>query len=84
MKGIDTFEAERLAEQIFKESDRRQESRKQRRLCSYFLISCGLQALCALIVLLALLWATIQFLRVFGVLGITSQEPPGLTYVDAI
>ena len=54
-------------------------AKKAQRYAFYFALKWTLQVLCALSVLCAVLWAIIQALRVFNVLGI-SQEPPGLTY----
>lgn len=48
-----------------------------RRFCAYFLIKWTLQILCALVVVAAVVWATIQFMRISNLLGV-SQEPPGL------
>lgn len=48
-----------------------------RRYCAYYAIKWSLQLLCALIVVLGILWATIQFMRIWNILGV-SQEPPGL------
>ena len=72
--------AEKLAETIFTEAAAKTEKKKRTRRCTYLLISWGLQGLCALLVTVALTWMVIQFMRIWGILGVTSQEPPGLTY----
>ena len=53
--------------------------RKLQRQLSYLIISVLIQTLCAIIVVLAIIWSTIQALRIVGFIGI-SQEPPGLAY----
>jgi hypothetical protein len=75
-----TSQAEELASKIFADGIKEVKEARRERACSYLLISWSLQALCAVLMTIALIWGTIQFLRLFGVLGITSQEPPGLTY----
>ena len=80
----ESSKGEELAEAIFKENavEDKQEERKQR--CTYLLISWAIQGFCGLFVAVGLTWAVIQFMRLWGVLGVTSQEPPGLTYyIDA-
>ena len=54
-------------------------AKKAQRYLAYFALKWTLQVFCALVVLSAVLWAIIQALRIFNVLGI-SQEPPGLTF----
>jgi hypothetical protein len=71
---------EKLADDIFAENYKQEQGKKRQRRLTYLIISWGLQALCALLVMLGLTWAVIQFMRIWGILGITSQEPPGLTY----
>jgi hypothetical protein len=71
---------EELAEKIFNENYKEEQAKKRTRRLTYLLISWTLQAFCALLVLAGLTWAVIQFMRLWGVLGVTSQEPPGLTY----
>jgi hypothetical protein len=68
-----------LAEAIFQESATKREEARRERQCSYLLISWGLQLFCVLLVGLALIWGTIQLLRITNFLGV-AQEPPGLTY----
>lgn len=55
--------------------------RKAQRTCSYLFASVCLQAMCALVTVLALLWITIQALRSVALFGL-SQEPPGLAYAN--
>jgi len=68
-----------LAEAIFQENASKQEEAQRGRRCTYLLISWGLQLFCVILVGVALIWGTIQFLRLTNLLGV-SQEPPGLTY----
>ena len=70
--------AEELAESIFKENAAEEKKEKRTQRCTYLLLSWGLQAFCALLTAVALTWVSIQFMRLWGVLGVTSQEPPGL------
>jgi hypothetical protein len=71
--------AANLAEAIFEESSAKREEARRERRCTYLLISWGLQLFCVIFVGVALIWGTIQLLRITNFLGI-SQEPPGLTY----
>ena len=56
---------------------RQKRQRRLQRFGAYYCIKWTLQSLCALMVIAVILWATIQFMRIWNVLGI-SQEPPGL------
>ena len=79
--GPSNSKAEALAAKIFEDAAISTAKKRRERSCRYLLISWGLQFFCAMLCTVALIWATIQFMRIFGVLGITSQEPPGLTYL---
>lgn len=76
--------AERLADDVFKNKYDQKQDEKQTRRLSYLLISWTLQLVCALLVLLLLVWGAVQFMRLWGILGVTSQEPPGLAYAVAL
>jgi len=64
------------------EDEEKKDTRTKRlkKFIQYYLLLWTIQILCALLVLTAVLWASIQFMRIWNVLGI-SQEPPGLTYL---
>ena len=76
----DASRAAALAEAIFNEKTAKQTEARQKRRCTYLLVSWGVQILCVFLVLIALIWGTIQLLRITNLLGV-SQEPPGLTYL---
>lgn len=69
-----------LAGDIFDEKQEKVEDAKRNRQLTYVLIQYGLQILCAIIVTLAILWSAIQFMRIWGVFGI-SDLPPGVKFV---
>lgn len=75
-----TASAEQLAERIFAENSKEQKREARQRRCTYLLVGWGLQILCFVLVFVALLWASIQLLRLTNFL-LVSQEPPGLTYL---
>lgn len=68
-----------LIDATFRQKMAAQKQDKQTRMCTYLLISWGLQLLCVMIVGIGLLWGTVQLLRFTNYLGV-SQEPPGLVY----
>ena len=80
--ALDYKEAQRLAEKIFNTKLKKEDEDRRFRQTAYVTVSCGLQGACALVTLVLLLWATIQGMRFFAVLGITSEEPPGLAYAS--
>lgn len=69
-----------LAETVFRTDTIKLNSARRQRRCFYLILSWTLQAFCALLIAVALAWGAVQFLRLWGILGVTSQEPPGLTY----
>ena len=77
----DNAKAAALVSKRFEDAETSKAEKRRERNCRYLLISWGLQFVCAILCTVGLIWATIQFMRIFGVLGITSQEPPGLTYL---
>lgn len=80
MQGSDSSsKAGELAEAIFQKSTAKREEARRERRCTYLLISWAIQLICVLLVGVALIWGTIQLLRITNLLGV-AQEPPGLTY----
>ena len=71
--------AEELADKLFEKKDEEKQQKKRQRRCTYLLIQWGLQIFCAILAFLLVLWATIQFLRVFDFIGV-GATPPGLEH----
>jgi hypothetical protein len=51
------------------------------RIVSYYVLLYTIQLFCAVVVVAIVIWAAIQFMRLWSVLGVVSSEPPGLTYL---
>jgi len=69
-------------QEIVADEAKLQDKKKRGRRFTYLLVSWSIQSFCAVLISVLLIWGVIQFMRIWGVLGITSQEPPGLYVVD--
>ena len=75
-----------MADNLDSKGDRQEQLKREKnpnRICrflQYYAIKWTLQLVCAVVVVVVVLWLAIQFMRIFNILGV-SQEPPGLTYL---
>jgi hypothetical protein len=71
--------AAKLTSKLIEEKDDAKEQAKNERRTAYIVISWIIQISCGLLCFTLVLWAAIQFLRVFNLIGV-GDIPPGIEH----